>query len=160
MTEEKKTTKRKLALVQSPIEEKPETPETDKQPVQIIAKHTEIAWHSSVNGLECYDYTSQEILDVADRVYSLFQKTPIIFIYGECMYGDKVIRLSQEQAVCKNIPNGDWHLPYAGIDVAPINGTFARARVGVTRPGTFEQWEETAGRKVYRAKLQASIQKA
>ena len=147
------TQKKKLLSIVTP-----ETPEAEKEtPVQTIAPHTEIVWHNSVNGLELYSYTSQQILDVADKVYALYGQTPTIHLYGDCLYGDKVIRVRQEQAVYKDVTNDAWHLPLLGIDVEPINGVIIKARVGVLRPDAFERWEETPERKTYRAKLLDSL---
>ena len=158
----KPATKRKLALVQTPVA--PETPEkeaeketSEQTPVQPELKHSIIVWHPSVNGLELYGYTSQQILDVADKVYALYGQTPTVHLYGECLCGDKVIRLRQEQAVYKDVTNDAWHLPLLGVDVEPIGGTFPKARVGVLRPDAFERWEETPERKTYRAKVLDSL---
>jgi hypothetical protein len=157
----KKTPKRKLALVTPPEPEKQEEEKTPTPPViQPVLKHKDIVWHPLVNGLDVYGYSSQEILDVADKVYQLYNQTPVIQLSGDVLVGSKVVRLKYEAAEYVNVTDDHWHLIYSDLDVEPANGTFPKARVGVNKPEAVEKWEASLERKTYRAKLMDSIKLA
>jgi hypothetical protein len=176
LAKKKPTTKRKLSLVQTPkktieasviaAHDKEEgeadlaveqSANAEKQPVQTIANvvlpHTEIVWHPAVNGLDVYGYTSQQILDVADKVYTLYNQTPIIQLSGDVLVGSKVVRLKYEAATYVNVTDDHWHLTFSDVDIEPLNGTFPKTRVGINKPDALERWEKTPERQSYRNKL-------
>ena len=139
--------------------QKDEPTAEEKQPVQPALKHKEIVFIGHINAVDIYGYNSQEILDMADKCYSFYGQTPTIQLSGEVLVGDAIIRLRQESAVYKNVTNDDWHLPFMGVDVSPINGTIVKARVGIHKQNMLENWEQTPERQTYRAKLLDALKK-
>ena len=81
--------------------------------------------------------------------------TPTIQISGDVLYGDKIIRLKLDAAT--HVAGDRWHLIYSGIDINPLNTTFARVRVSINKPDALEAWEQSTARKSKREKLLTSI---
>lgn len=136
-----------------------EKSEVEKQPVQPVLKHKEIVFHGQINGVDMYGFTSQEILDAADKCYAFYNQTPVIQLSGDVVCNGKPIRIRQEVAEYVNVNDDHWRLIYSKLDIEPLNGTFPKARIGINKPDALEKWEETPERKTYRAKLLDALKK-